>query len=44
MELAIATFDDVIPVEIDAHIYIDYKAGWCKLQDDLPRFFEERRT
>ncbi len=42
MELAIATFDEDIPVEIDAHIYINYKADWCRLQDDLPKFLEGR--
>jgi hypothetical protein len=42
MELAIATFDEAIPVEIDAHIYIDYKANWCKLQDNLSKFGEGR--
>ncbi|WP_372741089.1 GFA family protein [Neptunomonas sp.] len=42
MELAIATFDEAIPVEIDAHIYIDYKADWCKLQDNLSKFGEGR--
>ena len=42
MELAIATFDEIIPVEIDAHIYINYKTDWCKLQDNLPKFGEGR--
>lgn len=42
MELAIATFDEDIPVEIDAHIYINYKVNWCRLQDDLPKFLGGR--
>jgi hypothetical protein len=42
IELAISTFDDNIPVEIDAHIYVNYKANWCKLQDDLVKFEEGR--
>ncbi len=42
MELAIATFDEDIPVEIDAHIYTNYKTNWCRLQDDLPKFSEGR--
>jgi len=42
IELAIAAFDDDIPVKIDAHIYINYKAAWCQLSDNLPKFSEGR--
>jgi len=42
IELAIATFDSDIPVVIDAHIYTDYKANWCKLQDELPKYKKGR--
>ncbi|MFT5760185.1 MAG: hypothetical protein ACI9LM_004969 [Alteromonadaceae bacterium] len=42
IELAIATFDCDIPVVIDAHIYTDYKANWCKLQDKLPKYEKGR--
>ena len=42
IELAIATFDCDIPVVIDAHIYTDYKANWCKLQDELPKYMKGR--
>jgi len=42
IELAIATFNDDIPVKIDAQIFTRYRANWCVLQADLPRFNEGR--
>ena len=42
IEIAIATFDEVIPVEIDAHIHTNYKAHWCVINDELPKFGEGR--
>ncbi|MBN7819864.1 GFA family protein [Bowmanella sp. Y57] len=42
MELAIAAFDDEIPVRIDAQIYTKYKAVWCELYGDVPVFKEGR--
>ncbi|GAB2197584.1 GFA family protein [Sessilibacter sp. MAH4] len=42
LEVAIACFDDDIPVEIDAHIYTDYKANWCEITDGKQQFPEER--
>jgi len=42
MELAIATFNDDIPVKIDAQIYTNYKANWSELDKHLPRFGEGR--
>lgn len=42
IELAIALFDDYIPVVVDAQIYTDFKANWCELQDDFPTFGEGR--
>ena len=42
IEVAISTFDEEIPVVTDAHIFTNYKAHWCKLNDDLPRFGEGR--
>jgi len=42
MELAISTFNEDIPVKIDAHIYTDYKANWCELQDEITVFAEGR--
>lgn len=44
IELAIATFDDDIPVQIDAHIYTSFKSNWCELQDNLPKFKEGREA
>lgn len=43
IEVAIAVFDDDIPVKIDAHIYTYYKANWCDLKDNLAKFDEGRR-
>ncbi|NVK56541.1 MAG: GFA family protein [Alteromonadaceae bacterium] len=42
IELAISTFDDDIPVQIDAQIYTAYKANWCQPDPDLPAFSEGR--
>ena len=44
MELAIATFDEDIPIKIDAQIYTNYKANWCQLQTSLPDFGEGRES
>lgn len=44
IELAIATFDDDIPVQVDAQIYTAYKPGWCELQPELPAFSEGRNV
>lgn len=43
MEIAIALFDDDIPVKIDAQIYTSYKASWCKLDDGVATFLEGRK-
>ena len=42
IELAIATFDENIPVSIDAHIYTHYKANWSDILGGLPQFPEGR--
>jgi len=42
MEMATGTFDDDIPVTIDAQIYAHYKANWCQLQHDMTTFLEGR--
>lgn len=42
MELAISTFNEDIPVKIEAHIYTNYKANWCVLQSELAVFPEGR--
>lgn len=42
IELAIALFDDEIPVVIDAQIFTKYKASWCDLHSELSDFPEGR--
>jgi hypothetical protein len=44
IELAISTFDEEIPVNIDAQIYTNYKANWSQLHSDLPIFGEGRES
>lgn len=44
MEIAIATFDQDIPVQIDAHIFTKYKANWCVIDEKLPAFLEDREN
>ena len=41
-ELAIALFDDEIPVVIDAQMYTKYKASWSELQSAFNTFLEGR--
>jgi len=43
MEVAIATFDEEVPVKIDAHIYTDYKACWHEISDKLANYAENRQ-
>ncbi|WP_409526360.1 GFA family protein [Nitrincola sp. MINF-07-Sa-05] len=42
IEIAISAFDEDIPVEVDAHIYTNYKACWHHIADELPAFGEGR--
>jgi hypothetical protein len=42
IEIAISTFDEAIPVKVDAHIFTSYKANWCKINDELASFKEGR--
>jgi hypothetical protein len=42
IEIAIAAFDEDIPVKIDAHIYTNYKANWCEVAGGLPTYGEGR--
>ena len=42
MEVAIALFDEDIPLKIDTHIYTNYKACWTKITDQLPQCAEDR--
>jgi len=43
IEIAIACFDDDIPVVIDAHIYTDSKACWFEPDKELPQFPQNRQ-
>ena len=38
VEIALACFDDEVPVKPDAHIYVGSGAGWAAPQDELPRY------
>ncbi len=42
VEIAIACFDEELPVKIDTHIYTDYKVGWYDPPDDVPNCREGR--
>ncbi|PNK59801.1 glutathione-dependent formaldehyde-activating GFA [Psychrobacter sp. FDAARGOS_221] len=38
IELAIAIFDEELPIAINAQIYTKFKANWCTLNDDIAIF------
>lgn len=42
LEIAVACFDEDIPVKIDRHIYTRYKACWYDPPQDLPQNEEGR--
>ena len=42
IELAIGTFDEDIPVEVNAQIYTKFKANWACLQEGLDVYPEGR--
>ena len=42
LELAISTFDEEIPVVVEAQIYINYKANWAKLDTAIQSHGEGR--
>jgi len=44
VEIAMGTMDSDIGERPDAHIFTDYKAGWFKITDDLPKFKGERES
>jgi len=41
-EPALSLFDEDVPVRPAAHIFLDYRASWLTVGDDLPRFHEGR--
>jgi len=38
IEIALACFDDEVPVKPDAHIYVASGLQWAQPQDDLPQY------
>ncbi len=42
VEIALACFDDTVPVTPDAHIFLAYGADWARPQDNLPKYAEGR--
>lgn len=42
IELAVATFDEDIPLKVDAQIYTENRANWSELDTHLPIFKENR--
>lgn len=42
IEIAIACFDEEIPVVLDAHVYTNYKTSWFEIKDNLPQYKEGR--
>ncbi len=38
IELAIACFDQQVPINIDAHIFLSSKVSWHEITDSLPKF------
>lgn len=42
-EIAIALFDEDLPIRPAAHIFLDYRASWYALADGLPAFGEGRQ-
>ena len=38
VEIALGAFDDEVPVEPDAHIYVASGASWAQPRDGLPQF------
>ncbi|CAM9112244.1 unnamed protein product, partial [Ectocarpus fasciculatus] len=42
LELSLSLFDEDPPVRGDAHIFTDFKAGWCEILDELPQHARRR--
>jgi len=42
IEFALGTLDTPITLEPDAHIYIESKADWFSIHDDLPQYKQSR--
>ena len=44
IEFALGTLDSKIPHQPDAHIFLDYRANWTEINDDLPHYREGRSS
>lgn len=42
VEFALGTLDSKISQRPDAHIYTAYRADWCQIKDNLPKYLEGR--
>ena len=42
LEIAIATFDEDLPVRVDVNIYTAYKANWCYISNEVDEYVEGR--
>jgi hypothetical protein len=38
IEIALACFDDEVPIRPNAHIFVNSGAAWARPDDDLPQF------
>ena len=38
LEIAIFTFEEDIPVKIDANIYTGYKTNWCDIPNEIDEY------
>jgi len=43
IEIALAAFDSIEALPVDAHIYVESKASWYDINDALPQFKQYRR-
>jgi len=44
IEFALGTLESNLEQKPDAHIFVDYKASWFDIADDLPQFAESRTS
>ena len=42
IEVALAAFDDDVPVMPDAHIFVESAPNWTSIADDLPQYEKGR--
>lgn len=43
IEIALAAFDCIEALDVDAHIYVESKASWYDINDALPQFRQYRK-